>query len=83
MKSYHGVKNTTHIKLDTLGTNSVEGWLVSNGQPKLNKYVVVEAFEATAEAITTATGWLLRQGVRTAQVLIVPRPVEDATAVPA
>lgn len=83
MKSFHGVKNTTYIKLDTLGTNSVEGWLIKNGQPKLHKYVVVEAYEAQAEPILIATAWLLKQGVRMAQVLIVPRPVEDATAIPA
>ncbi len=83
MKSFHGVKNTTHIKLDTLGTHSVGGWWIENGRPKLHKYVVVEAYEAQPEPILIATAWLLKQGVRMAQVLIVPRPVEDATAVQA
>lgn len=75
--------NTTHIKLDILGSHSVEGWWVVNGQPQLNKYVVVECHELTQDSQAMETAWLLKHGAKMVQVIQVPRPevVEDATKV--
>lgn len=58
------MKNTTYIKLDVYGDNSVRGWWWYAGCPKIEKYVVVEARRITTSRSIEESAWLVKMGAK-------------------
>ncbi len=56
------------IKLNTVGSHTLEGWWVKAGMPKLPPHVIIDAVEGYASQVEAGVEFLKEQGAQTVTV---------------